>query len=248
MPVPVVGTAYLETASDDWFGDQDLDGVPEVAIGRLPVQTAAEAAAQVGKIVAYETAGAAPWKSNALLVSGASDEENDFAGYTAAVQALLPAALTVTEVQGGDAGAAATLVAALNAGTGLVNYIGHGSTEVWADGLLDGTVARTLTNTPATPVVVAMTCLNGLFHDVWEDSLAEALLEATDGGAVGVWASSGLAPLAPQAALNTAFIRALYSHGSVTLGEAARMAKAQVPDPDVRKTWILFGDPAMRIR
>ena len=49
VPVALVATAYLETASDDWFGDGNDDGVPELAIGRLPVQTASDAAALVGE-------------------------------------------------------------------------------------------------------------------------------------------------------------------------------------------------------
>ena len=54
--------------------------------------------------------------------------------------------------------------------------------------------------------------------------------------------------VAPQAALNQAFISALYGAGSITVGEAARVAKQATADPDVRSTWILFGDPSMRIR
>jgi hypothetical protein len=34
----------------------------------------------------------------------------------------------------------------------------------------------------------------------------------------------------------------------LTIGEAAAKAKTGVLDPDVRRTWILFGDPAMRLK
>jgi len=34
----------------------------------------------------------------------------------------------------------------------------------------------------------------------------------------------------------------------LTLGEAVRRAKAAVSDQDVRRTWILFGDPTTRLR
>ena len=44
VPTKLVDTFYLETASDDWFVDFDNDGLPEMAIGRLPVQTEEEAA------------------------------------------------------------------------------------------------------------------------------------------------------------------------------------------------------------
>ena len=83
---------------------------------------------------------------------------------------------------------------------------------------------------------------------VYSVSLAEAVLTAPGGGAVGVWASSGLTDSAPQTALNQAMISALYGGASITVGEAALVAKAAVSDADVRSTWILFGDPSMRIR
>ena len=43
VPTKLVDTAYLETASDDWFVDFDDDGLPDLAVGRLPVRTAEEA-------------------------------------------------------------------------------------------------------------------------------------------------------------------------------------------------------------
>ena len=40
--------------------------------------------------------------------------------------------------------------------------------------------------------------------------------------------------------------RLLFSDGTrVTLGEATSKAKAATGDPDVRRSWILFGDPSM---
>jgi hypothetical protein len=38
------------------------------------------------------------------------------------------------------------------------------------------------------------------------------------------------------------------SLGSLTIGEAAARAKTGVTDQDVRRTWILFGDPSMRLK
>ena len=37
-----------------------------------------------------------------------------------------------------------------------------------------------------------MTCLNGYFQDPAMDSLAEALMKSEKGGAIAVWASSGM--------------------------------------------------------
>jgi hypothetical protein len=78
--------------------------------------------------------------------------------------------------------------------------------------------------------------------------MAEALLKAKGGGAVAVWASSGLTEPDKQAVMNKELIRLLFGKESLTLGEATARAKASVSDQDIRKTWILFGDPTTRLK
>ena len=93
-----------------------------------------------------------------------------------------------------------------------------------------------------------MTCLNGFFADLFTESLAEGLMLSPNGGAVSVWASSGLTEPTVQAAMNQELFRQLFTRPSITLGEAVIGAKSAVSDIDVRRTWILFGDPTMRLR
>jgi hypothetical protein len=93
-----------------------------------------------------------------------------------------------------------------------------------------------------------MTCLNGYFHDLYTESLAEALMKAPNGGAIAVWTSSSLTEPDQQAIMNRELFRQLFGGGSLSLGEAVTRAKSAVTDPDVRKSWILFGDPSMRLK
>jgi hypothetical protein len=92
-----------------------------------------------------------------------------------------------------------------------------------------------------------MTCFNGYFQDAYNDSLSEALLKSP-GGAVAVWASTAMTEPAGQNVIAQEFYRLLFGAQPVTLGEAARAAKGVTTDRDVRHTWTLFGDPAMRLR
>ncbi|TLY20283.1 MAG: DUF2341 domain-containing protein [Nitrospirae bacterium] len=246
VPTKLVDTHYLETASDDWFGDLDGDGVPEIAVGRLAVQTSEQAAAVVQKLIAYDRAGAG---GHAAVLVADHDDGIDFEGASGQVKALLPAGATVEEIyrgQMGDEAAHEAVLASLQRGAWLLNYVGHGSVEVWLGGVLSSEDVRTLTTTGRLPFVVAMTCLNGLFHDVFTESLAETLQKDPQGGAIAVWASSALTEPAAQAPMNQALVRKLGE--GLTLGEATAQAKAAASDRDVRRSWILFGDPTTRLK
>jgi hypothetical protein len=93
-----------------------------------------------------------------------------------------------------------------------------------------------------------MDCLNGFFQDVYATSLAESLLLAPNGGAVAVWASSGFTDQRPQVSMNQAFLQGYAANPREPIGRLALRAKAGTTDTDVRRTWILFGDPAMRFQ
>ena len=246
VPTKLIDTQFMETASDDWFADFDSDGLAEMAVGRLPARTAAEAARMVAKIISYDdTAGA----EEVLLVAD-SNEGFDFEATSEQLRALIPDALRVTSLQRGRIDAAAArevLLDAINRGQKIVNYTGHGSVDQWRGNLLTAADASKLTNEKNPLLFVLMTCLNGYFDDPALDSLAASLLKA-EGGAVAVWASSAMCLPDDQAALNREFYRQLFGGGSVTIGEAARRAKQSITDADVRRTWILLGDPLTKLR
>ncbi len=250
VPTRLLDTSYLETASDDWFGDFDGDGIPEVPIGRLPARTPEEARTIVAKIVGYESGGDGAWARDVLLVAD-RNEGFDFEAATRDLASLVPSDLAVREVflgQGDPAAARDELLAGLAAGGLFVNYVGHGSVEIWSRGVLTSRDVRVLANGPRLPFVAIMDCLNGFFHDVNSESLAEAFLQAEDGGAVAVWASSGLTDPTGQVELDRALLRALFDGRGRTIGEAVREAKAATGSDDIRKSWILLGDPATRLR
>lgn len=95
-----------------------------------------------------------------------------------------------------------------------------------------------------------MTCLSGYFQDAMNESLGESLLKSGNGGAVAAWASSGMTLPQEQAEMNQALYRLLFSlnYRSVTLGEIIRQAKATVKHSDIRSTWILLGDPTIKLK
>jgi Peptidase family C25 len=251
VPSKLIDAGSMETASDDWFADFDDDGIADMAVGRLPVRTQAEAALVVAKITGRVQSGVQP---SALLVADRDGSDGySFEAATDGLQTLVPAGVVVSRVnrRSQDASSVrAQIVAGVNAGPLVVNYMGHGSIDVWTgEGLLRGADAPALTNGNRLPLFVMMTCLNGYYQGTGQDSLAEALLKAQAGGGFAVWASSGLAEPSAQAQVDDELYRILFAEGAgVRLGDAVRRAKAATADRDVRRTWVFFGDPSSRLR
>jgi hypothetical protein len=252
VPTAIVPSGGLMTASDDWFSDFSDAGMPTVATGRLPVSTASEANTVVAKIAGYETGTpSGGWTSQALMVADKDDSEN-FSQDSAAVQAQLQNTIQTSNVFLGSstpATARQIIIDKINAGQLLVNYIGHGSEEQWSGSdIFDTNSVSSLTNNSELSVFLIMDCLNGFFQDVYSQPLGVTLLLAPNGGAVGVLASSGLNQPAPQTMLDEFVVQGLTNSPVLTLGDSIVKAKAQITDNDVRKTFLLFGDPAMKLQ
>ncbi len=251
VPTRMIETAAFKTASDDWLTDFNQSGYATIPTGRLPVQTPAEAALVVSKIVNYESGAAAgSWQSQAVMIAD-QNIDADFTSEANAAAAVLPPSLQVTKIlaDGQDQTLMQQQIAsALNGGALLVNYTGHGSEEEWSfEDLFDDSAATALTNGNQLPMYLLMDCLNGYFQDVYETSLSTSLMLAPNGGAVAVWASSGFTDAAPQGTMDQAFLSALAANPQLPVGTAILAAKSGIIDPDVRRTWILFGDPEMRL-
>jgi hypothetical protein len=246
VPTKLVRTLLLRTASDDWFTDFNGDGIADIPVGRIPVDTPAEAAIVIGKIASRGTP-SGTWASKALFVADSSPDF-DFAAVGASLSQQLPASMTSQIVDvAHTSNAHADIVDAMNSGSLLMTYIGHASVEIWSSSVFSSSDAMALTNGNRLPVVVALNCLNGYFHDVYTLSLAEALMKAPNGGAVAVWASSTLTEPDQQALMGHELFANLFVPNQ-TLGQAVARAKLVATDPDVRKSWILFGDPTMKLR
>src|SRR5262249_45427885 len=218
--------------SDDWFADENNDGLTEMAVGRLSFRTVDEETAMVSKIISYETASPA---DSVLLVADRPDGFN-FRATNDRLKALLPSNLRVEEIDRAEldeAEARSRLLEAINRGQKVVNYNGHGSATLWRAGLLTAADAATMTNKNL-PLFVTMTCLNGYLGDPSFDSLAEAFVKARRAGAVAAWASSGLTSPGSQALMDQEAFRLLFSEKgqALRLGDVTMQAKAAILDLD----------------
>lgn len=254
LPTYLVYTEYAGyVASDTWFTLLEEGNLaPALAIGRLPAQNAAQLTIMVNKIISYEQAGRQDWLERALLV--ADDEPTFNSASDNLAQELEPNGyqtqkLYMTENEDiHDA-----IISALNQGVGILNYVGHGSIEVWGDERVFETEdSASLINGNRLPIFTTFTCLNGYFNHPQANALAETLLWAEDGGVVAAVAPSGRSLTLQQLPLADVFYDMLLSGQANTLGDALLEAKvagsANASLSDVIHTFNLLGDPALHFQ
>jgi hypothetical protein len=253
VPTKLIDTVFMETGSDDTLTDFDGDGIPEVPVGRLPIRTVADANLVISKIVNFSPSNV---PQSALMV--ADTQGSYFFNFEQANEDLIPLLPSNMQAnvqrvyrsqQASDKAARDNIIAAINSGPALVNYSGHGNVNVWTGAPIFSTSdAMVLTNGNKLSLVVVMDCLNGYFVAPPIDCISEALMKAPNGGAVASFSSSGLTIPIGQHAMGQQLFNLLYSGAPMALGDATRQAKAATTDIDVRRSWILFGDPSMKIR
>ena len=139
----------------------------------------------------------------------------------------------------------------------MVHYSGHGSVQIWAhENLFDNTDVAALANGDRLPFFVSMSCLGGYFGypEAWAfPSLAEALLRSESKGAVAALMPTGMTEPDCQHILDRALLEAFFTEDIRTLGPAVSLAKQTllangVQYEEISETFLLFGDPAMRLK
>jgi hypothetical protein len=258
---------------DPWIGETAVDNryvtiagndtLPDMMLGRLAVNTPAEAAAFVDKIIAYEQNPLpGDWQTRVLAVADNEDSAGPFHLFSdALLRDVLPSPYVPDRVYLGVTHPTITeartaLLAAINSGRLLVNYIGHGAITQWAaEGLFKTSDVAALTNTGRLPVILAMTCYDGYFHHptAANQSTAETVTRAQNKGAIASWSPTGLGVSTGHDYLNRGFFQTVFYDfdGSVTLGQATTAGLLNLwttgLSRDLVDTFTLFGDPATQL-
>ena len=255
-----------ETATDNRLVTvAGADALPDLYIGRFPANSPAEVTTMVNKTVQYETQPwPGDWKNRVLFVADNADTAGDFAALSDQVaDHLLPAGAYADEKQKiylgvthtSSIAARSDIISAFNSGLFLSNYTGHGQVQHWASEFVFRVEdSSNLANGPRLPVHLSMTCLDGRFHEIGGDSQAETLLRNPSGGAVAVWAATGLGVAHGHDFMHRGFYSALFQHGQTNLGALVEAGKLELYTgdalgifQDLLDTFVLLGDPALNL-
>lgn len=260
--------------SDDYYGCiSGDDRFVDIAVGRVNAQTSEEANGYINKVIYYESGSDKnTWRNLVTLIAddGKTSEGDDTSMHTApserlyneliprsfAVDKIYLAAYPAVQTSSGRRKPAVNqaIIDAINAGSVLINYYGHGNTEVLAhEFVFEKSVTIPALKNSRYFFLTAATCDFGYYDDPNKQSSAELLVLKSDGGCIG--ALSAVRPVYGDRneILNKDFYYNLL-HSSreadnlpVALGTAYFRTKAVNSNDNDRK-FHFFGDPSIRLQ
>ena len=239
------------------------DLLADFHIGRIAASSAEEADAAVDKIIGYDLDPPPGEWRNRMIYLANHHPKDIFTEPSDALAARYsePAGLTSRRVYNTDESpipneTGRTFVEAFNDGALLLNFNGHGSAGTMAFlftlSLPDWDYLGQLRNGGRLPLVLALSCLNGLFASPTVEGLAEVLVNEPDRGAIAYISASAKSFVAQNDLLSHLFYEQLFARNNLRPGPALDAAKAQTLAAhsswiDAALTMQLIGDPAQQL-
>jgi hypothetical protein len=252
------------------------DEVPDISVGRFSASSPADVTVQVDKVITFEKfpqAGAG-WYGTATGIGSqegpGDDNEKDYEHLDVIFNDKLdPFTYEAYNPIYEPSGSIADVNAAVNGGTSVINYCGHGSPTSWGTTGFSNSNVASLSNGDLTPWIVSVACNNGDFHT--GTCFAEAWQRKSGGGSVMFLGASISQPWDPPMRGQDYFADIFTggydyaahpgqngistTEGRTTLGTIVfnglvlMTTESNGPsDWETAKTWNLFGDPSMQAR
>jgi hypothetical protein len=234
--------------SDSLLGDvAGDDGVPDIAIGRLPISSGEELARILGAIQAFE----ANHESLSALFAADDSAQGEFSAAAGRLASWTPPERRREIDLNGEPleEARDRLFSLWDGSLAWVSYVGHGGLDRLADeGLLTSQDVPALIELGGSPVVFAWSCNLVRFDIPGFSALGEELLNA--GTSAAVFSATGWSNHVDTDAIRSALTEAAFASDAETIGEAmllAHRAAAGAPT-ELHRVYMLLGDPALRLR
>ena len=228
----------------------------DIAIGRFPVSTVAQANTMVDKSIRYTTGPAeeiyGAWRNILSFVSDDSDgngnanednhlkEANQIGDWISTsypnftIDKIFSDAYKQETTPGGSRYPAVNKLIKdrVQNGALLINYTGHGGEVGWAhERILDVGTINGWTNKYRMPIMVTATCEFSKFDDYERTSAGELALLNNNGGVAVLLSTTRVVYSSPNYQLNLDFIQQLFAHhdigGTIRIGDVYKSAKVQ---------------------
>ncbi len=263
VAVPYYGTYAADPLYSLLAGD---DSYPEIIVGRFSAESDSDVVTQVRRTVEYEETPAwdTDWFLRAMGIGSdegpGDDGELDREHIDNIRDDLLEHGYTVVDQIYDPEATDDEVTAGLNAGRGLINYCGHGGWAGWNTSGFNIYDIEELTNHNELPFIVSCACHNGRFDEY--TCFAEVWMRTQDmnepTGAIGVYAASRGQywdpPMAAQDEIVDLFVNGMYSTFGALCYAGSCLMMHEYPEPYpigggivMFYSWILFGDPSLRV-
>lgn len=241
-----------------WTSDEAMD----VGVGRLPARTLRDASAVVSKIINYSSSvsNLGNWRQKLTYVADNGETNNEFlknaevlskkvAGIDSRYnvnkvyissynKVILPDGIAVPEAN-------VDFLKAINDGSFIVNYIGHGSeTQLASENILNIGIIQALEN-KYLPFIVTATCDFGRYDAPSILSGGELFLLLPNGGAIGLLTTTRPVYQSGNEVINNAFHDFVFDKEQ-NLGEILRRCKNQSAS-ELNRNFALLGDPSLTL-
>jgi hypothetical protein len=268
-------------SGDDFFSflddnenieDYSVFNTMDIGVGRFPLSKVEDAIAQVNKIRNYKSpASLGPWKLSVMLAAdnadGAGDHDLDaelmgskiavnsnIFNFTKVFLDAIPRIATPGGLRAPDANKA--INDQILRGTFLLNYSGHGNTQVLAEErIIIQDDYSNWKNFNKLPVIITATCDYGQFDRPEFVSSGEALVLKPDGGAIAMLTTTQLVYASGNRKINSQFLEDQFAFNNgknYTFGDAIRLAKNMTYQSSTSRAdlinfrkFVLLGDPAL---
>lgn len=269
---PIEGETAVDNRYVTFVGN---DILPDMAIGRFPVDTTAEAALMVSKTIDYEsTPTFNGWNTNIVLIAddildggGNFYEFNDILadGYEdpnnpTPETKFLPEPYTSTKIYLGNtctlSDCRQEIIDFVNGGALFTSYVGHAQEQNWAiEPLVDASIIQQMNNYDRLSIFLGMACFEGFFHKPDVIPLAESYLFHPGGAAVASYSPTGFGVASGHDWIEKGLFISVFQNDQNVLGKAVSDSKYYLANnappgkyDDLIDTMLLFGDPALQIQ
>jgi hypothetical protein len=247
-----------------WYKSREDDHTLDIGIGRIPAKSKEEAKAVVNKLLYYDSISKSPgnWKNRISFVADDKDyniHQRDAEGLSSIVstksrafliQKLYLDAYPMISSPNGSRSPKATeaLQKAVEDGSFIINYNGHGSEDGWAEEKLLTTPQIThWRNLKNLPLFFTATCQFGKFDNPSLVSGAELALLNPSGGAIGLLTTTRPVYSSTNFTINTAFYDFLSKSEAKRVGDLFRLTKNSAIDGEINRNFTFLGDPSLLI-
>jgi hypothetical protein len=254
---------FLENTEGNWGESPPEAHTLDIGVGRIPAKKVEEAAIWVDKLIAYESGNRGPWRKRILFV--ADDGDNNLhqsqADQLATTMETGQPEMEVRKLYlddypqstgtGGQSssGARKALDQAVNDGTAIINFTGHGSELQWMqERVLDQLSFDSWNPHNRYPFLITATCEFGRSDDPGLISSAELSLFRKNSGSIGLVTTSRPVYASTNFALNTALHQSLFTRSSGLIqdwGSVFRLTKNNSMSGVQNRNFSLLGDPSL---